>query len=143
MLFARAVPEYLWAFLLVESLGYTALPAVLALALHNAGILGRLGAETVENMPPAPARALAAAGASTSILRKTPDRGLILSTSSAEAEAAARMAKQSENTSILEKVIPTTSLFKAQHKISKVKRDTADGPWLCYKGLLSTSEDSP
>lgn len=66
LLFARAVPEYLWAFLLVESLGYTALPAVLALALHNAGILGRLGAETVENMPPAPARALAAAGASRS-----------------------------------------------------------------------------
>ena len=31
LLFARAVPEYLWAFLLVESLGYTALPAVLAL----------------------------------------------------------------------------------------------------------------
>jgi hypothetical protein len=44
---------------------------------------------------------LAAAGASTSILRKTPDRGLILSTSSAEAEAAARTAEQSEKTSIL------------------------------------------
>ena len=61
----------------------------------------------------------------------------------AEAEAAARTAKQSEKTRTLKKVIPTTPLFKAQHKISKVKRDTADSPWLCYKGLLSTSEDSP
>ena len=46
----RALPEYIWAFLLIAMLGPTAWPAVLALAVHNAGILGRLDAETVENV---------------------------------------------------------------------------------------------
>ena len=44
-------------------LGANAWPAVLALALHNAGILGRLGAEVVENLPPEPLRGLRALGA--------------------------------------------------------------------------------
>ena len=60
----RAVPEYLWAFLLLAIFGPNAWPAILALALHNTGILGRLGAETVENAPPQAATALRAAGAS-------------------------------------------------------------------------------
>ena len=38
-------------------------PAVLALALHNSGILGRLGAETVENLEPTSLRTLSALGA--------------------------------------------------------------------------------
>jgi phosphonate transport system permease protein len=59
----RAVPEYVWAFLLLAMLGPTAWPAVLALAIHNSGILGRLGAETVENLDVAPLRALRTAGA--------------------------------------------------------------------------------
>lgn len=59
----RGIPEYVWAFLLLAMLGTTAWPAVLALAIHNAGILGRLGGETVENLPPAPLRALTMAGA--------------------------------------------------------------------------------
>ncbi len=59
----RAVPEYLLAFLLLSILGpATAWPAVLALALHNAGILGRLGAETVENLEPAAVRSQRAIG---------------------------------------------------------------------------------
>lgn len=60
--FARAIPEYVWAFLLLAMLGQQAWPAVLALAVHNAGILGRLGAEVVENVEPAVPRALRALG---------------------------------------------------------------------------------
>ena len=60
--FARAIPEYVWAFLLLAMLGQQAWPAVLALALHNAGILGRLGAEVVENIEPGVPRALRALG---------------------------------------------------------------------------------
>jgi len=44
----RALPEYVLAFVLI-TLGPGAWPAVLALALHNFGILGRLGSEVVEN----------------------------------------------------------------------------------------------
>lgn len=60
----RAIPEYVWAFLLLAVFGPSAWPAVLALAIHNAGILGRLGAETLENLPPGPLSALRSAGAS-------------------------------------------------------------------------------
>lgn len=59
----RAIPEYVWAFLLLAMLGPGAWPAVLALAVHNAGILGRLGAETIENLDRAPLAAIAAVGA--------------------------------------------------------------------------------
>lgn len=59
----RAIPEYVWAFLLLAVFGPSAWPAVLALGVHNAGILGRLGAETIENLPAAPLTALRAAGA--------------------------------------------------------------------------------
>ncbi len=62
----RAVPEYMWAFLLLAVLGPTAWPAVLALAVHNAGILSRLGAETVENLPRRPLAGLRRLGASRS-----------------------------------------------------------------------------
>jgi phosphonate transport system permease protein len=58
LIFLRAIPEYVWAFLLLAMLGPSAWPAVLALAVHNAGILGKLGAETVENLDAAPLRSL-------------------------------------------------------------------------------------
>ncbi len=51
LILARSIPEYMIAFFLVVSLGYNAWPAVLALAIHNAGILGRLGSELVDNQP--------------------------------------------------------------------------------------------
>lgn len=60
--FLRALPEYVLAFVLVV-LGPGAWPAVLALAIHNFGILGRLGSEVVENTDPAAARSARAAGA--------------------------------------------------------------------------------
>ena len=63
MVFARAIPEYIWAFLFIKMLGVTAWPAVLALALHNAGILGKLQAEVVENVEPSAPAALRALGA--------------------------------------------------------------------------------
>lgn len=51
LMFCRVIPEYIIAFLLVSLLGPSAWPAILALAIHNFGILGRLGAETIENTP--------------------------------------------------------------------------------------------
>jgi phosphonate transport system permease protein len=63
LIFLRAIPEYIWAFLLLAMLGPSAWPAVLALAIHNSGILGKLGAETVENLDPRTLRALREHGA--------------------------------------------------------------------------------
>jgi len=59
----RAIPEYIYAYLLIGLLGISAWPLVLALALHNLGILGRLWGEVVENQPAQAARQLIHAGA--------------------------------------------------------------------------------
>jgi phosphonate transport system permease protein len=64
LIFVRAIPEYVWAFLLIKIFGFTAWPAVLALAIHNVGILGKLGGETIEDIEPQQAEAFAALGAS-------------------------------------------------------------------------------
>ncbi|MHC4847450.1 MAG: PhnE/PtxC family ABC transporter permease [Planctomycetota bacterium] len=64
LILVRAIPEYVWAFILLMLLGPGAWPGVLALALHNSGILGKLFAEVVENSDPRPPRALRALGAS-------------------------------------------------------------------------------
>ena len=45
----RSIPEYILAFLLLQVLGPTVWPLVIALALHNGGILLRLGSEVVDN----------------------------------------------------------------------------------------------
>jgi phosphonate transport system permease protein len=63
LILLRSLPEYVWAFLFLAILGPTAWPVVLALALHNAGILGKLAAEVVENLDPAPLAALRGLGA--------------------------------------------------------------------------------
>lgn len=62
----RAVPEYIWAFLLLAILGRSAWPVVLALAIHNAGIVARLGADVTENLGPRPGQAMRQLGASRS-----------------------------------------------------------------------------
>lgn len=49
--FTRSLPEYVLGFLLISVLGPDAWALVLALAIHNFGILGRLGSEVVENAP--------------------------------------------------------------------------------------------
>ncbi len=64
LIFLRAIPEYVWAFLLLALLGPTAWPAVLALALHNSGIIGKLSAEVIEDLPREQLRSLKSIGAS-------------------------------------------------------------------------------
>lgn len=63
LVFLRSIPEYVWAFLLLAIFGPGAWPLVLALAIHNLGILGKLDAEVVENLDPAPMAALRGLGA--------------------------------------------------------------------------------
>jgi phosphonate transport system permease protein len=65
--FLRSVPELVWAALMVLAAGLGPFAGTLALALHTTGVLGRLFAETLENAPPEPARALAESGASPAI----------------------------------------------------------------------------
>jgi phosphonate transport system permease protein len=59
----RSVPELVWATITVLAVGLGPFAGVLALALHTAGVLGRLYAEALANTPPTPARALRQAGA--------------------------------------------------------------------------------
>lgn len=54
----RAIPELVWAALMVLAAGLGPNAGTLALALHTAGVLGRLFAEALENTPSAPADAL-------------------------------------------------------------------------------------
>lgn len=83
LMLLRAVPEYLWAFLLLAILGPSPWAIVLALALHNLGILGRLGAEVLEDVNPQPAMALRGLGTSrlhvvlAALVPQTLARGLI------------------------------------------------------------------
>lgn len=59
----RSVPELVWAALMVLAAGLGPFAGTLALALHTAGVLGRLFAEALENAPAEPAQALRQAGA--------------------------------------------------------------------------------
>ncbi len=59
----RAVPELVWAALLVIVAGLGPFPGTMALALHTTGVLGRLFAEALENVPPEPTLALRRNGA--------------------------------------------------------------------------------
>jgi phosphonate transport system permease protein len=63
-LLARLLPPPLTALLLLFVLQPGLLPAVLALGFHNAGILGRLGLEGLDALPPGPSQALRLAGSS-------------------------------------------------------------------------------
>ncbi len=58
----RAVPELVWASLLLVAAGLGPMAGTLALALHTSGVLGRLFAEALENAPQGPALALRAQG---------------------------------------------------------------------------------
>jgi phosphonate transport system permease protein len=61
--FTRAVPDLVWALFFVTAVGLGPFPGGLALAVHSVGMLGRLFAETIENMDMAPIDALALTGA--------------------------------------------------------------------------------
>jgi phosphonate transport system permease protein len=58
----RSIPELVWAALLLISAGLGPFAGTLALAMHTAGVLGRLFAEAIENAPPGPGAALRAQG---------------------------------------------------------------------------------
>ncbi|WP_310567641.1 phosphonate ABC transporter, permease protein PhnE [Hydrogenophaga sp.] len=58
----RSIPELVWAALLLISAGLGPFAGTLALALHTAGVLGRLFAEAIENAPSGPGDALRAQG---------------------------------------------------------------------------------
>jgi phosphonate transport system permease protein len=61
----RAVPELVWASLLLIAAGLGPFAGTLALAVHTTGVLGRLFAEAIENAPAGPAAALRTQGART------------------------------------------------------------------------------
>ena len=60
----RAIPELVWAALMVLAAGLGPNAGTLAIALHTTGVLGRLFAEALENTPAAPADAIRIAGGS-------------------------------------------------------------------------------
>jgi len=62
-IFTRAVPELLWAMLIVFVVSPGMIAGSLALAIHNFGILGKLCTEVVENLDRKPLRALQSTGA--------------------------------------------------------------------------------
>lgn len=51
MLLGRTFPEYILAFLLLQIFGPSAWPLILGLAIHNYGIISRLGGEISDNAP--------------------------------------------------------------------------------------------
>lgn len=59
----RSIPEVVWGLVLITLSGVGPVSGALALGLHSVGALSRLVAETLENVPDAPPRALAAVGA--------------------------------------------------------------------------------
>ncbi|MDC8786963.1 phosphonate ABC transporter, permease protein PhnE [Paucibacter sp. hw1] len=58
----RAVPELVWAALLLVCVGLGPFAGTLALTLHTSGVLGRLFASALERLPPGPAQALRVQG---------------------------------------------------------------------------------
>jgi phosphonate transport system permease protein len=64
-IFSRAVPELVWAMIIIFVFKPGILPGAIALALHNFGIVGKLCAEVVEDIDLRPIRNLASCGAGT------------------------------------------------------------------------------
>lgn len=60
----RSVPDILWALIFVVALGLGPFPGTLALAVHSAGVLGKLYGETLEAVPSRPVNALHSTGSS-------------------------------------------------------------------------------
>ena len=58
----RSIPELVWAAMLLITVGLGPFAGTLALALHTAGVLGRLFAEAIENAPASPGFALRTRG---------------------------------------------------------------------------------
>jgi phosphonate transport system permease protein len=62
--FFRSIHELVWAWLFVAAIGLSPMAAVLALAIPYGGILGRIYAELLQDVPDAPLRSLRSTGAS-------------------------------------------------------------------------------
>lgn len=60
----RAIPELVWAVILLIAAGLGPFAGTLALAVHTTGVLGRLFADALENLPTAPEDTLRINGAS-------------------------------------------------------------------------------
>jgi phosphonate transport system permease protein len=59
----RSIPELVWVLVAILAVGVGAFAGALALGLHTAGVLGKLYAETLEEVPDRPVEELRAAGA--------------------------------------------------------------------------------
>jgi phosphonate transport system permease protein len=59
----RSIPELVWAAILLIAAGLGPFAGTLALAAHTTGVLGRLFADALENLPPQPEAALRINGA--------------------------------------------------------------------------------
>ena len=59
----RSIPELVWASILLIAAGLGPFAGTLALAVHTTGVLGRLFADALENLPPAPETTLRINGA--------------------------------------------------------------------------------
>jgi phosphonate transport system permease protein len=62
--FFRATPEFILAMVFVVSVGFGALPGILALGLHTLGFLAKFYAEEIEHIKKEPVEAVVATGAS-------------------------------------------------------------------------------
>ena len=62
-LLTRAIPELIWAMLIIFILSPGLLPGAVALGLHNMGVLGKLSSEIVESLDQRPIQALRSTGA--------------------------------------------------------------------------------
>jgi phosphonate transport system permease protein len=62
--FTRAIHELVWAWIFVASFGLSPYAGILAMAIPYAGILGRILADAINDVPEEPIQALRAAGAS-------------------------------------------------------------------------------
>ena len=60
---ARVVPDLVWALIFVTAVGLGPFPGALAVSVHSVGMLGRLFAETIEDMDMGPVDALTMTGA--------------------------------------------------------------------------------
>ena len=69
MSFLRAVPDVVFALIFVTAVGLGPFPGVLALIVHNTGVMGKLWSEAMEETDHGPAEALRIAGAG-----RRPDR---------------------------------------------------------------------
>jgi phosphonate transport system permease protein len=59
----RSVPDLVFAIIFVEAIGVGVLPGILALAFHSVGMLGKLYAESIEQIPPGAPEAVKSTGA--------------------------------------------------------------------------------